>query len=117
MGWKQREYNGGQKDGSKANSVDELVENFNPFTSSHRREGFKHGREQQSHDLFRIDKDVWRTLNGHDRKRDQRRSKQEDFTHSDWGDSGGRAEGAVWIVWQVVFLLWMFRYVVSLSSY
>ena len=43
MSWEQDEHNRGQEDGSNASAFDEIVENFNLFSSTPYKEGFRNG--------------------------------------------------------------------------
>ena len=50
MSREQEEHNRGQEDGSKASAFDEIVENFNLFSSTSYKEGFKNGVLNQKKD-------------------------------------------------------------------
>ncbi len=42
------DHNEGQRDGSRASGFDEIMENFNPFSSTEYKEGYRHGVAQQT---------------------------------------------------------------------
>ena len=50
MTTKQQDYNDGQRDGSRASVFDQIVQNFNPLTSSDYNKGFENGAANQPKD-------------------------------------------------------------------